>query len=243
MNGASRNTPCASPHGDALRASGKESGCGLSETVAWKPEAPKSDSLFGKHSGAFSLVELLVVIAIIGLLLGLGANGLASAQRAMAITQGAESVSATLREAAQTAVSLNRTTLVRFYKIGSKDSTDSTKKIRALQIFLITPAGAEIERSKVVWLPSAAIVADSPDSPLFGGLAGVVGPKTAEGNVAGQSGAEYFQITFYSDGRSSLPGSAWQDAWMKIQPDFGGAKNFATIAIEPATSKVRVFRP
>jgi uncharacterized protein (TIGR02596 family) len=243
MIGVPRNTPCASSHGNVLRASGKEGGCGLFGPVAWKHGAPKSDSPLGKQSGAFSLVELLVVIAIIGLLLGLGANGLASAQRAMAITQAAESVSATLREAAQTAVSLNRTTHVRFYKIGSKDSTDSTKKIRALQIFLITPAGDPIERSKVVWLPSAAVVADSPDSPLFGGLAGVVGPMTAEGTVAGQSGVEYFQIDFYSDGRSSLPGSTWQDAWIKIQPDSGGAQNFATIAIEPATSKVRVFRP
>ena len=215
-----------------------------------KANSPAGLSVLLKKSSAFSLIELLVVISIIGILSAAAIGGLSNVARSTNLTSAAQRLGDQFALARQLAVARNLPVEVRIYKLPDFDSTTNAILWRGLQLF-IKEGTNDVPASRPLFFPQRVIISENAQaSPL---LSGLVKELTPLSNVGAFTTANvlYKSFTIRPNGTvtatNSIPDANWfltvhhaNDA----KPDGGiTPANFATVQINPVTSKVTILRP
>jgi uncharacterized protein (TIGR02596 family) len=202
-----------------------------------------------KKSPAFSLIELLVVISIIGILSAAAIGGLSNVARSTNLTSAAQRLGDQFALARQTAVARNLPVEVRIYKLPDFDFTTNATLWRGLQLF-IKDGTNDVPASRPLFFPQRVIISENAQaSPLLSGLGAELTPPSNVGAFT-TANVRYKSFTIRPNGTvtatSSIPDANWfltvhheNDA----KPDGIKPANFATVQINPVTSKVTILRP
>jgi uncharacterized protein (TIGR02596 family) len=218
--------------------------------TASEGNGPAGLSVFLKKSPAFSLIELLVVISIIGILSAAAIGGLSNVARSTNLTSAAQRLGDQFALARQTAVARNLPVEVRIYKLPDFDFTTGGATLwRGLQLF-IKDGTNDVPASRPLFLPQRVIISENAQaSPLLSGLGAELTPPSSVGAFT-TANVRYKSFTIRPNGTvtatSSIPDADWfltvhhaNDA----KPDGIKPANFATVQINPVTSKVTILRP
>jgi uncharacterized protein (TIGR02596 family) len=217
--------------------------------TASEAKSPTSLHVFLKKSPAFSLIELLVVISIIGILSAAAIGGLSNVARSTNLTSAAQRLGDQFALARQTAVARNLPVEVRIYKLPDFDSTTNAILWRGLQLF-IKDGTNDVPASRPLFFPQRVIISENAQaSPLLSGLVDALTPLSNVGAFT-TNNVRYKSFTIRPNGTvtatSSVPDANWfltvhheNDA----KPDGIKPANFATVQINPVTSKVTILRP
>ena len=203
-----------------------------------------------KKSPAFSLVELLVVISIISIISAAAIGGLSNVSRSTNLASAAQRLGDQFAVARQTAVSRNLPVEVRIYKLPDFNSTTGGATLwRGLQLF-IKDGTNDVPASRPLFLPQRVIISENAQaSPLLSGLGAELTPPSNVGAFT-TANVRYKSFTIRPNGTvtstNSIPDANWfltvhheNDA----KPDGIKPANFATVQINPVTSKVTILRP
>lgn len=219
-----------------------------------------ADSSQNKCSGSggltsgFSLIELLVVIAIIAVLSVLATTGLSSVSRSAELTNAAQRLGDQIVLARQLAVARNLPVEVRLYKLPDFDSTTGGPSVwRGAQIFIMDGTTA-VPASRLLLFPRRVIISEEAAvSPLLqSGSSGLGVEATPADNVGAFSTANvrYKSFTIRPNGSLTADNSIPDLNWFLTlhqendpKPDGQKPANFATVQINPVTSKVTILRP
>lgn len=219
--------------------------------MALEARSPASLRVLLQKSAAFSLIELLVVISIIGILSAAAIGGLSNVARSSSLTNAAQRLGDQFALARQTAVARNLPVEVRLYKLPDFDFTTGGATLwRGLQLF-IKEGTNDVPASRPLFFPQRVIISENAQaSPLLAGLG--TEPLTPPSNVGAFTTANvrYKSFTIRPNGMvtatNSIPDAEWfltihheNDA----KPDGIKPANFATVQINPVTSKVTILRP
>lgn len=194
-------------------------------------------------SSAFSLIELLVVVAIIGILAGSAIGGLNNVARSTNLTSAAQRLGDQFALARQTAVSRNLPVEVRIYDLPDYDSTTGNL-MRGIQLFL--PDGTPVSRP-LLFSQRVIISTNTTVSPMLSAM------DSGTTNFSTYTSRSYKSFTIrpnatlsktnavgtFSDANCFLTLHHENDA----KPDGIKPANFATVQINPVTSKVTILRP
>ena len=218
--------------------------------TASEAKSPTSLHVFLKKSPAFSLIELLVVISIIGILAAAAIGGLSNVARSSNLTSAAQRLGDQFALARQTAVARNLPVEVRIYKLPNFDFTTGGATLwRGLQLF-IKDGTNDVPASRPLFFPQRVIISENAQaSPLLTGLGTELTPPSNVGAFTAAN-VRYKSFTIRPNGTvtatSSVPDANWfltvhheNDA----KPDGIKPANFATVQINPVTSKVTILRP
>jgi len=203
-----------------------------------------------KKSPAFSLIELLVVISIIGILSAAAIGGLSNVARSTNLTSAAQRLGDQFALARPTAVARNLPVEVRIYKLPDFDFTNGGATLwRGLQLF-IKDGTNDVPASRPLFFPQRVIISENAQaSPLLSGLGIELPPPSSVGAFT-TNNVQFKSFTIRPNGTvtatSSIPDANWfltvhheNDA----KPDGIKPANFATVQINPVTSKVTILRP
>jgi uncharacterized protein (TIGR02596 family) len=193
-----------------------------------------------KAKAAFSLLELLVVVAIIALLATLAVPAFNSVNRGREIEVAGVQLADALGLARQSAMSKNRATEVRFFRLPGR--TDPTEAFRTLQVFEVLDDGTTRPIGKPSRLPEQVTISeDAQWSSLFG--VGVLDQLSAT-NIPGVGAVSSVRILrFRATGRTQLANLS-SNYFLTILPTTSSqTNNFATVQIDPLTGRTRTFRP
>jgi uncharacterized protein (TIGR02596 family) len=195
---------------------------------------------------AFTLVEVLFVMGIVIMLFAAAAAGAKKAFGSQELKASAIRLSHDLALASQTAVKMNQTVQVRFYKYQGLDNASGTPQFQSYQMVVRDPvtgiARPLLERQSF----EGATVLSS--FPRFSSILAKTeardqekDPNLAIGNY------EYASVEFRPNGRTNLDPAAerqwtltlippaWTDRVGELPPDF------QTLSIEPLTGAVRLW--
>jgi uncharacterized protein (TIGR02596 family) len=217
--------------------------------TAPEANAPAGLRILLKKSPAFSLVELLVVISIISIISAAAIGGLSNVSRSTNLASAAQRLGDQFAVARQTAISRNLPVEVRIYKLPDFNSTTGGATLwRGLQLF-IKDGTNDVPASRPLFFPQRVIISENAQaSPLLTGL----GTETPTSDVGAYTteNVQYKSFTIRPNGTltatSSIPDTDWfLTVHHENDPKPDGIKpaNFATVQINPVTSKVAILRP
>ena len=195
----------------------------------------------GKTNG-FSLVELLFVIAIIVLQASVAMNGLNNVTRSARVLNVAQRIADQISVARQTASSRNLPVEVRIYNLPDWDATSgSANYLRGMQLFIDDIVTNPISRP-FYFPPRVIITSNSTISPILGSM--VVGSTT----LPNYGSVRYYSFTIRPNGILLPAGISDTNNFLTLFQDTAdliGAlpKNFATLQIDPVTTKASILRP
>lgn len=202
------------------------------------------------HISAFSLIELLVVIAIIITLTVMAVTGFNSISRSTNLADAAQRLGDQIALARQTAVARNLPVEVRLYKLPDFDSTTGGASLwRGVQIFVMDGTNAA-PVSRLALFPRRVIISEEATiSPLMSGLGAEITPTSNVGAFTAAN-VRYKSFTIRPNATLSANTSIPDLNWFltlyhenEPKPDGLKPKNFATVQINPVTSKVAILRP
>jgi uncharacterized protein (TIGR02596 family) len=195
------------------------------------------------NSPAFSLIELLVVISIIGILSAAAIGGLSNVARSSNLTSAAQRLGDQFALARQTAVARNLPVEVRIYDLPDYDLTIGNL-MRGIQLYLSdgTPV------SRPLLFPQRVIIStNTTASPMISFM------DSGTTNFSSFGNRSYKSFTIRPNATLSVTNAnSLTDANCFItlhhendaKPDGGiTPANFATVQINPVTSKVTILRP
>ena len=208
------------------------------------PEAngPAGLSVLLKKSPAFSLIELLVVISIIGILSAAAIGGLSNVARSTNLTSAAQRLGDQFALARQTAVARNLPVEVRIYDLPDYDLTTGNL-MRGIQLYLSdgTPV------SRPLLFPQRVIIStNTTASPMFGAMDSGTTAFSSFGSRSYKSFTIRPNATLSVTNANSLTDT---NCFLTLhhendaKPDGIKPANFATVQINPVTSKVTILRP
>lgn len=209
-----------------------------------KPDIQKLE-----YSSAFTLTELLFVIAIMGVISAFSVPAFNSIAKSSALASTNRIVVDHLNLARQTALSRNASVEVRFYKLAdyNQPATSGPTVYRALQLFIQDNNSAKPFDNPIYFRAPIICIDNSMASTLL--------DVTEESTPSFQDPSLgifernylYRSFRFKPSGSTDLPDHVSMHLSFKIQtdPDIkpGLPRNFATVQIDPATGRVRTFRP
>lgn len=205
----------------------------------------------------FTLIEMIVVIAIVGVLMVLIVPVTWQVFSATRLNKSGNTVWDILTDAQTLAVTRGIDVEVRFYESIDKSNGDTDPLLRGIQLYapqspdaladvddtiaaqagtagsIYVPAGA------MQWLESSICVSEETT------LSSIVSLKNQTDNSQPTGPANYWSFHFLSDGSTDLlVGSPWfLTVLEKRYLNTGVPPNFFTIQIDPATGRLRQFRP
>jgi uncharacterized protein (TIGR02596 family) len=218
--------------------------------IAPEANAPAGFRVLFKNSPAFSLVELLVVISIISIISAAAIGGLSNVSRSTNLASAAQRLGDQFAVARQTAVARNLPVEVRIYKLPDFNSTTGGATLwRGLQLF-IKDGTNDVPASRPLFFPQRVIISENADvSPLLSGLGDELTPTRDVGAYT-TANVRYKSFTIRPNGTltssNSIPDTDWfLTVHHENDPKPDGIKpaNFATVQINPVTSKVAILRP
>jgi uncharacterized protein (TIGR02596 family) len=203
----------------------------------------------------FTLVEVLIVITVMLLLLTIAGSGVGGMLDSLRMKEAIETVRSTMEQARQSAMISNKEITVRIYKLKDEFGVENWSEIEFGVAKLVTDPDApgyedptvpgykpKFERIRSVErLPHGMIfhpastysqLIDSAQSDLESGI---------DGNER-----QYIAFRFGPDGRCNLPANKkWTLTLVKESDlkDSGLPPNYATMQLDPATARVRIYRP
>lgn len=191
----------------------------------------------------FSLIEILVVISIVVILMALSGFAVQGLLRGQEVTQAAEVIESQLRLARQTAAARNTSVWVTFYAFEDA-TTPGVTGIRALQLEEGPSNGQTIPVGKLVTLPDGIIVLPPEITPSANAPTVFPPLNNAASTPPGVPAThQWTNFAFHPDGSTTLGSGPWHLTLQKATDPGTPAANFATLAIEPATGKLTVYRP
>ncbi|NDG71741.1 MAG: Verru_Chthon cassette protein D [Proteobacteria bacterium] len=195
------------------------------------------------NSPAFSLIELLVVISIIGILSAAAIGGLSNVARSSNLTSAAQRLGDQFALARQTAVARNLPVEVRIYDLPDYDLTIGNL-MRGIQLYLSdgTPV------SRPLLFPQRVIIStNTTASPMISSMDSGTTNFSSFGNRSYKSFTIRPNATLSVTNTNSLTDT---NCFLTLhhendaKPDGGiTPANFATVQINPVTSKVTILRP
>jgi uncharacterized protein (TIGR02596 family) len=204
---------------------------------------------------AFTLLELLLVILILVLVTAFVVPAVGATLVAMRLRTAADMAVNQIASARQSAIALNRTVEVRFYRFaalgqpGEQPSDPATGKFRALQVFQYDESGLAIALTKVEQLPDGVIFDSGPLSSLLATIPKKTFKAPLDAQVALPVCGTNYTCTTYQilpGGNTSLAAGQW---YITVHNQNDGdappslPKNYAAIQIDPASGVVRTYRP
>lgn len=188
---------------------------------------------------AFALIELVLVLGILAILISLAVPGLNSVLRASNLNRAGTLVKGSLNLARQEAVSKNKSTEVRFYKISDKGGS----RWRGIQLWRVnqTQTGEQhIPINQMKLLPEGVIINENL-SPLL----------MADPSVSGEVNTSNFGKASYTGFRFAASGSVKgnlnsSNNYITVSQNFDSGSepvNFYTLQISPITGRVSLYRP
>lgn len=217
------------------------------------------DRFRSQHPWAFTLVELLAVVAIMGLMLALAGSGASSLMTTLRMKEAIQTVGNSMEHARQLAMTSNHEVVFRIYKVQNDRGEDAWRSMEFGTVNIVTnpdiagykdptaanyeppftPAGAPEKLPEgVVFHPGATystLLAENQTDLVRG----------AETAPNGQT-RSYVSFRYLPDGRCSLStAQKWTLTLVKQEEAASGGlpANFATMQLEPATARVRFYRP
>jgi len=193
------------------------------------------------RSRAFTLLEMLIVLAIAIVLFSFIAPAVTSISQGNALTRGGQNITDTLLLAVEEAMTRNRAMEVRLIRIPS-DSGESLA-YRGVQVWgAKESSGTFTSLTPIMRLPRGVVIAESLLlSPLL------QSPNALSGKVA-VNGVERDYTAFVILANGSLKGGQPAQSYLTVllEKDAGtdsAPSNYFSIYLNPATGKVRTFRP
>ena len=194
------------------------------------------------QSSAFSLIELLVVITIIGILAASALGGLNNVARSSNLTSAAQRLGDQFALARQTAVARNLPVEVRIYDLPDYD-LPTGNVLRGIQLYLSdgTPV------SRPLLFPQRVIISTNEKvSPMIGAM------DSGTNKFSSFGVRSYNSFTIRPNANLSVTNTnslADTNCFLTVhhdndpKPDGIKPANFATVQINPVTSKVTILRP
>jgi uncharacterized protein (TIGR02596 family) len=221
----------------------------------------------GAARRAFTLIELMLVLAIIVVVTAFALPAVNSMFMASRLSSGADLTVNQLVLARQSAIALNRSVEVRFYRFalagfpGELETDAATGKFRAFQVFKYDDGGQAVALTKMERLPDgilfdsgaalSTVLGPSPSSPSTPALAKKFSdpPDLRDPKIALPGcGLNYSCVAYriFPGGGTTL---ASGQSFLTLHSHNGGdaltaaPANYATIQIDPASGTVRLYRP
>jgi len=211
------------------------------------------------RSPGFTLVEILIVITVMLLLLTIAGTGASGMLDTLRMKEGMATMRDTMEQARQAAIISNREVIVRIYKTRNEFGEEFWRGLELGVMKLVTDPDApgyenpsapgykpKFERVRAVEnLPGGLAFHPSPNYSL---LLDSSQTELEKGLEQGPDGVqrEYISFRFSPDGSCNLPTSRkWTLTLLKASDLKTGSlpPNYATMQLDPATARVRIYRP
>lgn len=208
----------------------------------------------GKAGHAFSLIEILVVVTIMAVLMTIGISAVAPLLSASKVNMAVTQITDGFNLARQTALTRNRDVEVRIYLMGSS-SNQTNKKFRAFRSFLADstdPTKSE-PLEKIKYLPDSVIISSDPKYSTLLDYSNTSrsGLTYLTEKISGRD-VPYVSFLFRPGGGTNLlPQVSTLGNWymtiyidnVPVNSSTGLPHNYYTAQIDPATGRVRTYRP
>jgi uncharacterized protein (TIGR02596 family) len=211
-----------------------------------------------RRSAGFTLIEILVVVTIMSVLLAIAGTGASSMMESLHMKEAIESVRFQMEHARQTASTKNCEVVVRIYQEPDFDGVVAWRALEFGVVEAITDPSAPgyTDPESEGYVPpfkKMGSTAKLPSNYQFhpsDTYSTLIGSSThlQNGSEIGIDGItrNYKWFICQPDGRCSLPTSTnWTLTIVKNTDAAGGSlpPNYATLELDPSTSRVRVYRP
>jgi len=193
----------------------------------------------------FTLIESLTVILILSLVIALATPSMLGAIRASRLTSAGELLTGMVVEAQGLALTFSSDVELRFYKSPPAKPTDGSSG-QFLQLLQWVENDPEDEGEGIASLkkigprvpvPDGVAISDHSEFSSLWNLENLA-EETSEGI------REYVAIRFRPDGSTDLPETgAWHLTLVEDEKSTELPANFYTVQIDPATSKLEIYRP
>lgn len=201
---------------------------------------------------AFTLVELLVVIVVLAMLLLVAVPSMFSSTSASQLTATGDLLLNKLSETQQEAIASDSEVEVCFIMSANARALEPVPRLRSFQVLRMTSlheGGPETDLAaaeEVIRFADGIVVSSKPKITSIFEAGTAAGTNPGVKSDATTPAAKSLGVRFNPDGSTNLPpGSPWFITLVSEESEAneGVPANFYTIQIDPATGRIRSFRP
>ena len=202
---------------------------------------------------------MLIVIAIMGLMLAMAGTSASSLMTTLRMKEAMETIGNTMEHARQVAMTSNHEVVFRIYKVKNDMGEDAWRSVEFGTVKIVTdPADPEYKDPTAAGFePSFTAIGAAEHLPegmvfhsdaTYSTLVNASGTDLIKGTDTGPDGRtrSYVTLKFLPDGRCNLDTSKkWTLTLVKEADATQGGlpANFATMQLDPATARIRFYRP